>query len=569
MANQMIALQARAPQSNPLGAAVAQSTQMVNMMRQQDAAERQAMAAAQQAKIAAAQEMRAAAKEGRDIQEAKLKLLSDAGKIFRDSLASWVPFGDAAAAGRLRGLAVELVPELERVLPTAEKLSSDRAIYDQSYMTAEQLANKRYGTATTSTQVSPDGTQVLGVNVSGMPNASFAAPVPDISRRKPGVMPSMGAGAPAAPAMVTPDLDAAAQAVARGAGVNDPALRNLSQPDFLEVQKRASRIMQASPEFQGDLPPVQDGGQMQPASMGAPAQPDLGGIVQQMMQTGVVSQADFEAMRAAAPGKDAQLAELLRTNNIQIMPGGQQPEGMRNAVYRPDEGAPAMQQAQYNPNDYEPVRVKSPMQGPVPGSSLVPIPRVRDEAKAQRETPVEAAAKTTATERAKIAVDREKALPAKRQVTTIVKKIRDAYNALNMAEAIPSSKRGAGANVWDYMSVSGPGREIQRAFGTQTSKSLTDIISSRKLLATAIKNATGMSAQEMNSNVELQLMLDALTDPTQGYEAATSVLDTIEDLYGAPKPAAASTGGKKAVRTGVANGRRVVQYSDGTIDYAD
>jgi hypothetical protein len=37
----------------------------------------------------------------------------------------------------------------------------------------------------------------------------------------------------------------------------------------------------------------------------------------------------------------------------------------------------------------------------------------------------------------------------------------------------------------------------------------------------------------MNSNVELQLTLDALTDPTQGIEAARTTLDTLEELYGA------------------------------------
>ena len=47
MANQMIALQARAPQSAGLGAAIQQNAQMINMMSQQRAAERQAALAQQ------------------------------------------------------------------------------------------------------------------------------------------------------------------------------------------------------------------------------------------------------------------------------------------------------------------------------------------------------------------------------------------------------------------------------------------------------------------------------------------------------------------------------------------
>ena len=128
MPNRMIALQARAPQTDILGSSITRSAQMINMMRQQDAAERQALSAAQAAQIAAAQELRAAAKEGRDIQEAKIKLVSDAGKIFRDSLASWVPFGDTAAAQRLRemlvlGLTGLGVPE-SRALDVAQRVSA-------------------------------------------------------------------------------------------------------------------------------------------------------------------------------------------------------------------------------------------------------------------------------------------------------------------------------------------------------------------------------------------------------------------------------------------------------------
>lgn len=61
MANQAIALQARAPQSAGLGPAIAQNAQAINMMAQQRAAERQAAQAQQTMDIEAAKEMRAAA----------------------------------------------------------------------------------------------------------------------------------------------------------------------------------------------------------------------------------------------------------------------------------------------------------------------------------------------------------------------------------------------------------------------------------------------------------------------------------------------------------------------------
>ena len=61
MANQAIALQARAPQSSGLGGAIQQNAMLINQMAQQQAAQRQAAAQQQQAQIAQAQEARAAA----------------------------------------------------------------------------------------------------------------------------------------------------------------------------------------------------------------------------------------------------------------------------------------------------------------------------------------------------------------------------------------------------------------------------------------------------------------------------------------------------------------------------
>jgi len=65
MANQAIALQARAPQGNFLAPAIQQGAQFINMMSQQRAAERQAAAQQQQMQLQMAQEGRAVAGEAR------------------------------------------------------------------------------------------------------------------------------------------------------------------------------------------------------------------------------------------------------------------------------------------------------------------------------------------------------------------------------------------------------------------------------------------------------------------------------------------------------------------------
>lgn len=549
MANNMIALQARAPQTDILGGSIARNAQMINMMRQQDVAERQAATAAKNAEIAAAQEGRAVAKEARDASAAEIEL---AGKQidFYTKLA-----GQVMNANGYNMLLTRLdkdVPEIAQafranlppeqfdrnmLLQMVGSIGDNfKATYGPLETQVIQDADGNYGVATSGGFSAERGQQgVVPLNVL-QPKTGARPPAAGGNAPAGGLRPTRGANttpadlrAQMAPAgAATPDrLEAAARAAARGARATDPIFDGLTDDEFRQMQTRADEIRGG-------------GASMKPASFdGGAAQPDLGGIVQQMMQTGVVSQSNLQALRAAAgPDKEQQLAQILRSSNIKIMPDEGQAGGMRDAVYRPDEGMPTLQRTQgivrYEDTGRQ-FKGKSPMVSPLPGSSQVPIPRVAAEARASRETPEEAAAKTRATKRAEIEIDREKSLPAKRQVSTIVSKIRGAYEALNKAKAIPSSQRGGAANVWDYLSVSAPGREIQRAFGTETSKHLTDITASRKLLATAIKNATGMSAQEMNSNVELQLMLDALTDPTQGYEAALSVLGTIEELYGAPK----------------------------------
>jgi len=69
MANQMIALQARAPQGDPLGGAIRNNAALINQMSQQAAAQRQTQQAEQAMQLARNQETRAAAGETRDIEK--------------------------------------------------------------------------------------------------------------------------------------------------------------------------------------------------------------------------------------------------------------------------------------------------------------------------------------------------------------------------------------------------------------------------------------------------------------------------------------------------------------------
>ena len=142
------------------------------------------------------------------------------------------------------------------------------------------------------------------------------------------------------------------------------------------------------------LPPdiMRDNG-FRPMSMttggGDPAaQQDLAAIVQTMMQTGVISQSGLDAMRAAAPGKEDQLAQILRENDIQILPDEGEAPGMRNAVFRPGEDAMPERQNVQSMDDYyatgQAARGRDLNQGAIPGIYNVPTQDVAAASRATR-----------------------------------------------------------------------------------------------------------------------------------------------------------------------------------------
>jgi hypothetical protein len=118
------------------------------------------------------------------------------------------------------------------------------------------------------------------------------------------------------------------------------------------------------------------------------------------------------------------------------------------------------------------------------------------------------------------------------------------YRRLDELGGIPSERRSGLANVPAYLGSTAPGQEVGKALGTQSQTQRNQIQASVRQLLTAIKNATGMSAQEMNSNVELQQLLAAVSSPTQSIESVRGILSSISRQYGLgqlnfPEPTAA------------------------------
>jgi hypothetical protein len=195
----------------------------------------------------------------------------------------------------------------------------------------------------------------------------------------------------------------------------------ISIEDFDRASARANEL---SAGGSARMQPISMTEGQQPA-MGA-GQPDLAAVVQGMMSSKQISQSDLQLMRdAAGPGKDAQLAQILRDNGIRIVPDDQ--ASMRSAVFRPGEdAAPQMELAQAIPPSYEPTgraaRVKDPMQSPQPGIYGVPAPVVAQVEEAKREPIPREGERTTTVERAKrlekLRGDQPRALSDARTVIT-------------------------------------------------------------------------------------------------------------------------------------------------------
>ena len=149
------------------------------------------------------------------------------------------------------------------------------------------------------------------------------------------------------------------------------------------------------------------------------------------------------------------------------------------------------------------------------------------------------------------AVRTNKAEAGKTQLADDLENLRASFKTLDRLRAIPSTERGALSNVGSALASSRVGQLTGQAFATEAQVERDVINSARSRLVNSIKNATGMSAQQLNSNVELQTMLKSISDSGQSYQSAIRIIDDIENAYvkgnGMPpkpgKPAAPAGGG--------------------------
>jgi hypothetical protein len=143
------------------------------------------------------------------------------------------------------------------------------------------------------------------------------------------------------------------------------------------------------------------------------------------------------------------------------------------------------------------------------------------------------------------AVRENKAEAGKTQLADDLENLRASFLVLDKIRAIPSTERNPLSNLASFTAASGVGQLAGRAFSTEAQVEREVINSARTRLVNSIKNATGMSAQQLNSNVELQTMLKSISDPAQPVQAALRIIEDIENAYvkGAGMSKKKATGG--------------------------
>ena len=121
---------------------------------------------------------------------------------------------------------------------------------------------------------------------------------------------------------------------------------------------------------------------------------------------------------------------------------------------------------------------------------------------------------------------------AKKQLSDVVSQLKNSYDTLYEGGGITSTTAGGRENIGAKMGTSAVGQFMGSALGTKNQEQRQIIEQTRPLLLNLIKEATGMSASQMNSNAEMQMYLKAATDPKLSYEANVTALQNLDKTFG-------------------------------------
>lgn len=147
-------------------------------------------------------------------------------------------------------------------------------------------------------------------------------------------------------------------------------------------------------------------------------------------------------------------------------------------------------------------------------------------------------------------------------LNSILTDIGNNYKALAQSGGAVRQGGSVAANVSARARSSGVGQLIEGALGTKDQTYRDNIKAARPALAQALAKAYGMKASQLNSDRDIQLLLDQVTDPTRSYESNLHVMEQLKARAailagqgGSAAPAAPSPG-RRTPRPGTPAPRR-------------
>ena len=183
-----------------------------------------------------------------------------------------------------------------------------------------------------------------------------------------------------------------------------------------------------------------------------------------------------------------------------------------------------------------------------------------------------------------VTVGTRKQIKGQSNIDMTLDKMLGSYEKLRASGDIVSSETAASdplGTLGQYLKGTTLGQATEKARGTKAQDVRNRIAALRGQLLQDIKESTGQSSKELDSNFELKMALERLADPTMSIESVRAIVADLSARYGsgkvklpeetaAPVPTPqAPTAGRTITRRGTYNGRPVVEYSDGTVDYAN
>ena len=403
----MIALQTRGAKLPDPAAQTAKFVSMMNMTKQQEAAERQAALAQQSMTLAQKKDAREEALQGPAITKAeadniraKIDDLEEQYKMVSTEEGHQFWLGrvrkiDPVIADQIGMYAPNFDPEKVNNIMLTAKQAVDKIAPDAK--ATVEYAGK--GGRDEQGRVIPEGT---GIQV--------------ITGSKPStrVIPSASAPAPAAPPKTFVAPNAAPQTPAGDGGQLDAF-----QQDHVRRMKEGLGMTDTPASFNSGSMSTPTAGQMSPDMVPA--------IIDSAVKTGVMAQIDLDQMLALAPPQARQgIMDVIRTNNIALQADApslvtsamnQQQPMAPNPVQRPQSqfadmrgaapqasfadlgGQPQMQNTMAQ---YQPLQARNREVSPIPGIYSVPTGQVAATSQAQRSSPKEEAAKKRATTQVEI-----------------------------------------------------------------------------------------------------------------------------------------------------------------------